>query len=300
MSSFFGVLPVVPTPFSLDGSVDTESLKNTVVYAIECGVTAIVYPGVASEDIQLSSDERTLCVELVTTAAAGRIKVIAGVNSRDPGEMVRLAGRMKQFGVDGIMAMAVPAMAERGYAHWFQEISDATGGLPIILQNLFAPRGADLSAQEMLDLAGRVEAIRYVKEEGIPSGPKVTALVAGLGDILDGVIGGGGARYVFEELERGVVATMPAIELLELHVALMEAYMKGEREEAFDLYQRSLPILLTQAPYRMRLTKLVLKDRGFIKTDLVREALPEIDDLSKELILEMYRKLDLVKDSVCA
>lgn len=300
MCSFVGVLPVVPTPFSADGSVDTESLKNIVAYAIDCGVSAIVYPGVASEDVQLSSDERTLCVELVTKAAASRIKVIAGVNSRDPAEMVSLAGSMKQFGVDGIMAMAVPAMAERGYAHWFQEISDATGGLPIILQNLFAPRGADLSAQEMLDLAGQVEAIRYVKEEGIPSGPKVSAMAAGVGDILDGVIGGGGARYVYEELERGVVATMPAIELLELHVALMAAYMNGRREEAFELYQRSLPILLTQAPYRMRLTKLILKDRGFINTDLVREPLPELDDVSKALILEMYRKLDLVKDPACA
>ena len=288
MTDFSGVLPVVPTPFADDGAVDHESLRRVVNYAIGCGINALVYPGVASEDIQLSVDERAACVQTVTRAAAGQVQVIGGVNSPDAGEMVSLADFMRDQGVDGIMAMAVPSMGEQGFTHWFREIADATDGLPIILQNLSAPRGADLSASEMLELSREVDAIRYVKEEAIPSGPRVSAVVAGMGDSLDGVIGGGGARYLFEELERGVIATMPAIELLELHVSLMDAYAAGRRDEALNLYERSVPLLLMQAPYRMRLTKLILKHRGIIKCDLVREALPELDDVAKGLILEMY------------
>lgn len=297
MTKFKGVLPVIPTPFLETGEVDLDSLKNIVSYAIDCGISACVYPGVASEDIQLSPEERAKCVDVVTTHADGRVKIIAGVNSNESSQMVTLAKQMKSYGVDGIMAMAVPNMAERGFKYWFQAISDATGGLPIILQNLYAPRGADLSALEMLALAADVDAIRYVKEEGIPSGPKVTKMIDSMTNDLDGVIGGGGARYVFEELERGVVASMPAIELLELHVDLLNAYYGGDRGSAFDLYERSLPILLTQAPYRMRLTKLILKHRGIIKTDLVREKLPPLDEKSKALILEMYKKLDIAKIS---
>ena len=297
MITLAGVLPVVPTPFSEDGSVDHESLSNVVSYAIGCGVSSLVYPGVASEDIQLSVEERTACVQTVTQSAAGKVTVIGGVNSPDAEEMVALAKFMREQGVDGIMAMAVPSMAEKGFVHWFQSISDATGGLPIVLQNLFAPRGANLDATEMLELSRNVEAIRYVKEEAIPSGPTVSAVVAGMGDALEGVIGGGGARYVFEELERGVIATMPAIELLELHVALLEAYSAGDRDYALELYQRSLPLLLMQAPYRMRLTKLILKNRGIIKTDLVREDLPMLDDVSRALILEMYQSLEPVQEA---
>lgn len=300
MSDFRGVLPVVPTPFADDGSVDHDSLRNVVAYAIGCGIRALVYPGVASEDIQLSADERAACVKTVTQAAAGRAKVIGGVNSPDAGEMVALSGFMQEQGVNGIMAMAVPSMADKGFAYWFQSISDATGGLPIVLQNLFAPRGANLSAAEMLGLANKVDAIRYIKEEAIPSGPKVSAVIEGMGNSLDGVIGGGGARYLFEELERGVVATMPAIELLELHVALMDAYTAGRRNEALGLYERSVPLLLMQAPYRMRLTKLILMQRGIIKTDLVREELPELDEVSRALILEMYEALDLDSEAAVA
>jgi 4-hydroxy-tetrahydrodipicolinate synthase len=198
-----------------------------------------------------------------------------------------------------IMAMAIPDMGA-DFASWFKRISDATEGRPIILQNLFAPRGADLSSQDMLELAQAVPAIQYVKEEGIPSGTKVSALVAAVGAELKGVIGGGGARYVFEELERGAVATMPAIELLELHVELLNAYFQHRREDALALYTKSLPLLLIQAPYRMRMTKHILRHKGLIKSDYVREPLPEMDGQLKHLVLELYEATTTIQEAALA
>ncbi|MCO5732199.1 dihydrodipicolinate synthase family protein [Rhizobium sp. SSA_523] len=282
-----GVLPIIPTPFDQTGAVDSGALRALVEFGVDGGATALVFPGVASEDVHLSAAERRDALMHVVDAAAGRLPIIAGVNSADPEVMVDLARTVADLNVDGVMAMAVPAMGDN-LVSWFKRLSDALDGGVIILQNLFAPRGADLSARQMLDLAAAVPAIRYVKEEGVPSGPKVSELVAGCGPNLDGVIGGGGARYLFEELERGAIATMPAIELLELHVALMRAYTSGDRERALTLYTQSLPLLLIQAPYRMRLTKLILKHRQVMATDLVREALPEMDETLKALTLEFY------------
>lgn len=294
-----GVLPIVPTPFAADGVPDTGSLRRLVDHGVDAGAAALVYPGVASEDVHLTVEERAECLGVVVAQVAGRVPVIAGVNSADPAEMVALAGTVASQGAKAIMAMAVPAMRD-DLVGWFEKISQATGGLPIVLQNLFAPRGADLSAEEMIALAKAVPAIRFVKEEGIPSGPKVSALVAACGPDIDAVIGGGGARYLFEELERGAVATMPALELLDLHVALMTAYAGGRRDEALELYQRSLPLLLIQAPYRMRMTKLILKHRGLIETDLVREALPEMDDTLKQLTITLYDQLSKAAEMVDA
>lgn len=285
-----GVLPIVPTPFNDNGDVDTGALKALVEYGIQAGASALVYPGVASEDVHLSSDERRKALELVVMTAEDRIPVLAGVNSADPQAMVELAATVAELKVSGAMAMAVPAMGSE-VETWFHRIAEALDGGIIVLQNLFAPRGADLSAEQMLALASAVPAIRYVKEEGIPSGPKVSQLVAGCGTDLDGVIGGGGARYLFEELVRGATATMPAIELLELHVALMKAWQVGDRRKALDLYTKSLPLLLIQAPYRMRMTKLILKHRGFLASDGVREPLPEMDETLKRLTLEFYENV---------
>ena len=282
-----GVLPIVPTPFGPDGQTDEPSLTRVVAHAIEAGAAALVYPGVASEDLYLGADERRSCLALVSRLAKGKLPVIAGVNSADPAEMVEITRMAVEHGADGIMAMAVPAMEDQ-VGTWFARIAEALGpDRPIILQNLFKPRGADLSAEAML---AEIPAIRYVKEEGIPSGPKVSTLVAGCGPDLDGVIGGGGARYLLEELDRGAIATMPAIELLELHVALYRAYAAHDRKEALRLYEQSLPLLLIQAPYRMRLTKLILKSRGLIACDDVREPLPEMDAELKKLALELYER----------
>jgi 4-hydroxy-tetrahydrodipicolinate synthase len=294
-----GVLPIVPTPFSADGTPDIGSLRRLVDHGVSAGAAALVYPGVASEDVHLTAAERAECLGVVVAQVAGRVPVIAGVNSADPAEMVALARTVASQGAKAIMAMAVPEMRD-DLVGWFEKISEATGGLPIVLQNLFAPRGADLSAEEMIALAKAVPAIRFVKEEGIPSGPKVSALVAACGPDIDAVIGGGGARYLYEELERGAVATMPALELLDLHVALINAYAEGRREEALELYQRSLPLLLIQAPYRMRMTKLILKHRGLIETDHVREALPEMDATLKQLTITLYDRLSKAAEMVDA
>lgn len=282
-----GVLPVIPTPFLPKGEVDDAGLRQLVGFALREGAAAVVYPGVASEDVHLTPDERRACLATVLEAAAGQRPVIAGINSADPAASVLLASSAAAAGADALMAMAVPAMGDAA-ADWFGQIAAASGGLPIVLQNLFRPRGADLTATAMLALARTIPSIRYVKEEGVPSGPKVSELVAGCGTDLDGVIGGGGARYLFEELERGAVATMPALELLELHVALMDAWAEGRRGDALALYGRTLPLLLLQAPYRMALTKHVLKRRELIEHDGVREPLPRLDDTLRRLIDELY------------
>lgn len=284
------VLPVIPTPFDPSGAADVRAVERLVDYALRAGAGALVYPGVASEDVYLTPTERGACLRATIEAAAGRAPVIAGINSSDADEIVALAAQARGVGVDAIMAMAVPAMRD-DVVGWFERIAAAADGRPIILQNQQGPRGTDLSAEQMLEVARRVPSVLYVKEETVPSGPRVSELIAGCGQHLDGVIGGGGARYLFEELERGVVATMPAIELLELHVAIFRAYTRGDRATALSLYERSVPLLLIQAPYRMRLTKLILAHRGLIDSDAVRETLPEIDQTLRRLIIEFYERL---------
>lgn len=284
-----GVLPVVPTPFDENGNIDLRSLERVVDDAVRQRAAALVYPGVASEDVLLSAEERAACIATVLRTADGRVPVVAGVNADRPEAMVTYAAALAEQGVSAVMAMAIPAM-NGDTEMWLSQVAAALAGKPIILQNLGAPRGADLSPAQMRALAAKVPAIRYVKEETIPSGQRVSALVEGIGHEFDAVIGGGGARFVFEELDRGATATMPAIELLDLHVDLVKAFLAGDRVRALDLYEASLPLLLLQATYRMRLTKLILKQRGLIACDAVREKLPPLDDKHKSLILEYYER----------
>ena len=137
-----GVLPVVPTPFKEDGGVDLASLERVVDDAVERRAFALVYPGVASEDVLLTPEERSACLATVVKTVADRIPVVAGVNSDQPQGMVDYARGLADTGVGAVMAMAIPAMGAETEA-WFARMADVLDGKPIILQNLGAPRGAD-------------------------------------------------------------------------------------------------------------------------------------------------------------
>jgi 4-hydroxy-tetrahydrodipicolinate synthase len=146
-----------------------------------------------------------------------------------------------------------------------------------MLQNAPAPMGAGLSPDKVAAIVRAVPAIRSVKEETLPCGQHVTALSAAVGDRLDGVFGGAGARYVMDELARGAAGTMPAAELTDVHVALVRAFRAGRTEEARRLYSRTLPLLLFQAVFRVRMTKIVLAARGLLSSTSARAAGPVPD-----------------------
>ena len=161
-----------------------------------------------------------------------------------------------------------------------------------MLQNAPSPVGAGLRADALASLVADNPAIEYVKEETLPSGPAITSLqVAGIPH-LKGVFGGGGARYITDELDRGALGAMPAIELADLHVALFEAHAGDDHDRARELYRLSLPLLTSQAVYRMRLTKYVLKGRGIVEALRVRAPLPELDDFTKKGIDRMLEDLE--------
>ena len=115
-----------------------------------------------------------------------------------------------------------------------------------------------------------MDGILYVKEETPPSGQRITQVTELVGPALDAVFGGAGGRYLIDELARGARGTMPACEITELHVAMIDAFTAGDERRARDLFERTLPLLNMQAIFRWRLTKEVLRRRGLIDDPYVR------------------------------
>ena len=53
-----GVVPVIPTPFCQDESIDYKALAACVHFAVECGVSAVCLPAYGSEFYKLTESER--------------------------------------------------------------------------------------------------------------------------------------------------------------------------------------------------------------------------------------------------
>ena len=288
----FGVLPVLPTPFDAGGSVDVAAMARVTEFALEAGADGVVFPGVASEFDHLNPAERELLVGVVGRTLGGRKPFVVGASAATPAEVIAFCQAGKAAGASAAMVMAPASVGgdtEKLIA-FFAAVAEGAG-IDIILQNAPAPIGSGLAVEAIVAVARAVPSIRFVKEETLPSGPKITALIAAAGDSLDGVMGGGGSRYVYDELERGAVALMPAVEITDIHAALFAAYRSGDLAEARDLYVRSLPILLVQMIYRMRLTKEVLVRRGVFSTAAVRAPLPNFDAIGLAEIDMMLEEL---------
>ena len=108
---------------------------------------------------------------------------------------------------------------------------------------------------------------------------------------LKAVFGGGGARYIIDELARGARGAMPAVEFADLHVALWNAHEAEDHEGARELYRLSLPLLVSQTIYRMRFTKYVLSRRKIADAQHVRAPIIELDEFAMRDIDQMLEDL---------
>ncbi|MDP9730495.1 MULTISPECIES: dihydrodipicolinate synthase family protein [Agrobacterium] len=274
-----GILPVLPTPFLADGGIDQAGMERLVIFALEKGVDGVVFPGFASEVETLDAAERASLLKIVVDAVAGRVPVVAGASAADWRDVVEHGRAASDLGIRHLMVQPPKSVGTDAPAliEFLGKVVEALPGVEIILQNAPAPRGSDLSPEAIVEIVRSLPQVTYVKEETLPAGPAISHIIAHAPSTLKGIIGGGGARYILDEYARGATAAMPALEIVEEHVAIDRALRAGRQDEARKIYVRTLPLLVLQAVYRMRLTKYVLARRGVIEGLGVRAPTPELD-----------------------
>jgi 4-hydroxy-tetrahydrodipicolinate synthase len=279
--------------FADNNVIDPTGTRAVVSFALEAGAHGVVFPGVASECNFLTPDEREQLLAAVWSEVGGRVPIVGGASASTSAAAIVAGQQAAEQGIDHLMIMAPSGLGRDMPAQhdFFATISRELTDVQIILQNAPPPIGAGLSASAIESLTAANPAITYVKEETLPSGPAITALGAAGIAHLKGVFGGGGARYLIDELGRGALGAMPAVELTDLHVAIYAAQQAGEYQQARQLYRLSLPLLACHMIYRMRLTKYVLKQRGIANCLHVRAPLPELDEFARKDVDNMLADL---------
>jgi 4-hydroxy-tetrahydrodipicolinate synthase len=279
MMELSGILPVLPTPFDAAGGIDLNAMRSIVDYALKAGVDGVVFPGFASEVEVLAADERAQLLAVVVEEAGGRTQIVAGASAPTIAEIVAHGMQAQGLGIRHLMIQPprnIGAEAQT-VVDFLSSVSLQLPGMEIILQNAPEPRGPNLSPATIVDILNRVPAITYVKEETLPAGPAISHILANRPATLKAVIGGGGARYILDEYARGATAAMPALEIAGRHVHLDKAFRTGDEKRARQIYIETLPLLVLQAVYRMRLTKHALMRQGVIEHTAVRAPTPELD-----------------------
>jgi len=278
MKDLHGIVPILPSVFHADGSIDRVGFARVVRYVLAAGAHGVAFPALASEFYALSDDERVALTEVVVHEVGGAVPVVGTATAASPQAALALAQRVAAAGVDALMVMPPYVVRDPApaVAALFERIAAAVD-VPLVIQNAPPPLGSAFGTDVVKGLLRRVPAVRYVKEENTPGGQRITQLLTDPPPSLAGVFGGAGGRYIMDELARGAIGAMPACELTEVHVRIYERFRAGDVAGARALYDRTLPLLTFQAVFRMDMTKEVLRRRGLIGAAHVRVGAVPLD-----------------------
>jgi 4-hydroxy-tetrahydrodipicolinate synthase len=153
------------TPFSQDGSVDENALRDLVAWQVESGIDFLVPCGTTGETPTLSHDEWLRVIDLTIEAAAGRVPIVAGATSNSTQDAVAKAKEVAtRPGVDAILTASpyYNKPTQEGQYRHFRAIAEAVDK-PIILYNVPGRTSANLEPATVARLC-EVPNIAGVKE----------------------------------------------------------------------------------------------------------------------------------------
>ena len=153
------------TPFSQDGAVDENALRNLVSWQIESGIDFLVPCGTTGETPTLNHDEWLRVIDVTIEVAAGRVPIVAGATSNSTQEAVAKAKEVAtRPGVNAILTASpyYNKPTQEGQYRHFRAIAEAVDK-PIILYNVPGRTSANLEPATLARLT-EVANIVGVKE----------------------------------------------------------------------------------------------------------------------------------------
>jgi dihydrodipicolinate synthase/N-acetylneuraminate lyase len=266
-----GVFTIPVTPFDATGDLDEGDLRRGVSFCLDAGAHGLMAPVNASEFTALTDEERRRVAEVIVETADRRVPVVIGVSGASAHHAAGFARHARKIGADAVIAMPpyVRKASPEGITDYYRTVAGAAE-LPVFIQNYAAPVGTPLSPTTLARLVAEIDGVQYVKEETLPAGHAMSALLRLAGPRLKGVMGGMAGRFLLDEYRRGACGTMPACEVTDVHVALWTALEAGGGTEARRIFNRLLPLLNLEWLYGAVVYKEVLRRRGILKTAAVR------------------------------
>src|SRR5258706_1234737 len=153
------------TPFSQDGAVDENALRNLVAWQVESGIDFLIPCGTTGETPTLTHDEWLRVIDVTIEVVAGRVPIVAGATSNSTQEAVAKAKEVAaRTGVNAILTASpyYNKPTQEGQYRHFRAIAEAVDK-PLMLYNVPGRTGANLEPATLARLA-EVPNIAAVKE----------------------------------------------------------------------------------------------------------------------------------------
>jgi len=291
-----GIYPVVPTTFHEDGTLDLVSQQRCVDFMIDSGVDGLCILANYSEQFLLGDEEREILTRTVLEHVAGRVPVIVTTTHTSTAICAARSRRAQDMGAAMVMVMppyhgATFRFGEPQIQAFFQGVSDAID-IPIMIQDAPAA-GTPLSPAFLARMAQEIEQVSYFKMETAGAANKLRELIALGGEAIEGPWDGEEGITLLADLEAGATGAMTGGGFADGIRPIIEAHRAGQRDEAYRLYERWLPLINYENRQGGILTaKALMKAGGVIDCDAPRHPFPPMRDEVRQGLLETARRLD--------
>lgn len=291
-----GIFPVVPTTFHDDGRLDLESQRRCLDFMIDAGVDGLCLLANFSEQFSLSDEERELITRTALEHVAGRVPVIVTTTHYGTRVCAERSRRAQAMGAAMVMIMppyhgATFRVPEPRIHEFFAQVSDAIG-IPIMVQDAPAS-GTTLSAAFLARMAREIEHLAYFKIETPGAATKLREMIRLGGDAIEGPWDGEEAITLLADLDAGATGSMTGGGFPDGIRPIIEAHRQGDRDLAFERYQRWLPLINHENRQGGILTaKALMKAGGVIASEAGRHPFPPMPPEVRDGLLDIARRLD--------
>jgi 4-hydroxy-tetrahydrodipicolinate synthase len=286
-----GILSALATPFTPEGDVDEPRLRQLVERNIEGGVTGVVAGGSTGEFAAMTAAERRLLVETVVDQTARRVPVVAQTGAMSTAEAIGLSRHAQDAGADAVM-LVTPYYEALTVAETMDYLRTVAGAVqvPVMLYNLPAATGVNLTPDLVRQLATEVENIRYLKDTSGDLG-QAAQLVHHHGDVISTFVGWDSlCLAAFVEGAAGAVAGTANVIPAEL-VSVYQAVRAGDLTAARTRWDRIYPLIdaMLAAPF-IPAVKAALSEFGF-PVGVPRAPVQELDPAMRQSIATLAATL---------
>jgi 4-hydroxy-tetrahydrodipicolinate synthase len=241
---FGHVLTAMVTPFDDAGKVDYPRAVEIARYLLANGTETLIVNGTTGESPTTTTDEKLRLVSTIAEAV-GTKRVMAGIGGNNTAEVVELAKESQKAGASSLLAVTpyYNKPSQEGLYQHFRAAAEATP-LPVLLYNVpgrtitnIEPATTARLAKDVLTIVGIKEASANLWQVGetLRTTSDTFDVYSGDDSTILPLLSLGGAGVI------SVVSHVIGPDLAALH----RAWFAGHREEAAQLFLKTLP--LTQA-----------------------------------------------------
>ncbi|MGK6308572.1 dihydrodipicolinate synthase family protein [Variovorax sp. DT-64] len=291
-----GIYPVAPTTFTESGELDLDSQKRCIDFMIDAGSDGICILANFSEQFLLSDEEREVLTRTVLAHVAGRVPVIVTTTHTSTRVCAERSRRAQDMGAAMVMVMppyhgATFRFIEPQIQAFYARVSDAID-IPIMIQDAPAS-GTPLSASFLARLAMEIEHVAYFKIETAGAASKLRELIRLGGQTIEGPWDGEEAITLLPDLDAGATGSMTGGGYPDGIRPIIEAHRNGDRERAYALYERWLPLINYENRQAGFLAaKALMKEGGVIACEAPRHPWPALHPETRKGLIETARRLD--------